>query len=122
MQLEDIKTEPDKENNYPISPALEYLKENRCALCTIEKLADMCFLSPSRFRFLFKKHTGLSPITYKNQLIVEKAAQALLLQRDKSIEQISEEYGFESVIYFRRLFKKTTGKTPAEYRKKEALI
>lgn len=120
--ISDIKINSKKEHNNPISPALNYLKNNCSAVCTIEALADLCFLSPSRFHYLFKKYTGLSPITYKNELIIRKAAQMLLLDRKKSVEEISEECGFESVIYFRRLFKKITGRTPSEYRKNKTLI
>ena len=36
---------------------------------------------------------------------------------DLSIENISEQVGFESAAYFRRVFKKVTGKSPREYRK-----
>ena len=40
----------------------------------------------------------------------------LLFDKNKSIEEISNEFGFDSPIYFRRVFKKLTGKTPTEYR------
>ena len=120
--FEDIKLIPIKENDNPILPALTYLNTNTSAHTTIEDLASMCFMSPSRFHFLFKKHTGLSPIVYKNNVLIQKAAEALLFEKGKSIEEISEQYGFESVIYFRRLFKKATKKTPSEYRKEDILL
>ena len=120
--ISDIEINRKKENNNPVSPAIEYLKANSSAPCTIERLADLCFLSPSRFHYLFKKHTGRTPIAYKNEILIRKAAQAITLKKDKSIESISEEYGFDSVIYFRRLFKRMTGKTPLEYRKDNSLL
>ena len=108
--------------NSSISPALAFLENNYTEHCSVEELASLCFLSPSRFYYLFKQHTGYSPIVYKNRLTVQRVAQTLLLEKDKSVESISDEYGFESPIYFRRLFKKITGKTPTQYRKEETLL
>ena len=105
-----------------IMPAVIYLENNFVKECKIEYLASLCFLSPSRFFYLFKKNVGCSPIAYKNKIAIQKASQALILHKDKSIENIAFEYGFESPVYFRRLFKKLTGKTPSEYRKEEQLI
>ena len=100
----------------------EYLENNYDAHCTVEGLAGLCFLSPSRFFYHFKKETGLSPIAYKNQVCIRHATQTLLLEKHKSIEEVSEEYGFESAVYFRRLFKSVTGKTPTQYRNEETLL
>lgn len=105
-----------------VTPAIVYLENNYTKACKVEELAALCCLSPSRFFYLFKKHVGCSPITYKNSIAIQKAAQSLLLYSDKSIETIAYENGFESPIYFRRVFKKRTGKTPSQYRKEQRLI
>ena len=105
-----------------ITPAVIYLQQNYAKNCKIDHLASLCYLSESRFFYLFKKQIGCSPITYKNKIAIQKVAQALLLHKEKSIETIAFEYGFESPIYFRRLFKKLIGKTPSQYRKEEQLI
>ncbi|MBQ8290984.1 MAG: helix-turn-helix domain-containing protein [Clostridia bacterium] len=105
-----------------ITPAVIYLQHNYAKNCKIDYLASLCYLSQSRFFYLFKKQIGCSPITYKNKIAIQKAAQALLLYKDKSIETIAFEYGFESPIYFRRLFKRLTEKTPSQYRKENHLI
>lgn len=105
-----------------IAPALSYLEKHFIEHCSISKLAKLCFLSESRFYYLFKKQTGCSPIVYKNKITIQHAAQALLLHKEASVEKIAYEFGFESPIYFRRLFKNILGKTPSEYRKEEKLI
>ncbi len=48
---------------------------------------------------------------------ISRAQRILSDPPDASIEEISERLGFETAIYFRRLFKAQTGKTPCEYRK-----
>jgi YesN/AraC family two-component response regulator len=70
---------------------------------------------------LYKQQTGYSPIAYKNRLAIQNASHALLLENN-SVEAVSEEYGFESPIYFRRLFKKILGTTPTAYRKQAKLM
>jgi AraC-like DNA-binding protein len=105
-----------------IAPALLYLENNSTQPCTVEQLAQLCYLSPSRLFYLFKKQMGCTPITYKNKITIQKIAQELILHKDKSIAHIAREYGFESTIYFTRLFKKITGKTPSQFRKDETLM
>ncbi len=117
IKVLDIKTKAKQ-----ISPALIYLENNYTSIIKVEDLASMCFLSPSRFFYLFKEQTGCSPIAYKNKIAIQHATKTLILEKSKSIETIAFEYGFESAIYFRRLFKQLTGKTPTEYRKQVTLI
>ena len=99
-----------------LSPAIDYLEKNFNKPCTVEQLATLCFLSPSRFFYLFKKLMGCSPITYKNKLAIQKSMQILSLDKNTNIEEVAFQCGFTCPIYFRRLFKKTTDKTPSEYR------
>ncbi|WP_162162927.1 AraC family transcriptional regulator [Gorillibacterium massiliense] len=47
-------------------------------------------------------------------------AKALLLQTEKPVTEIAERTGFTNSSYFHRMFKKTTGVTPAEFRKANA--
>lgn len=117
-----IKTLPPKPTTKVIIPAIEYLENNFNKPVTIEHLASLCFLSPSRFYFLFKKHTGFSPIVYKNQLAITKASRELISNKDESILDIANANGFTSLIYFERLFKKITGKSPSEYRKTKLFL
>ena len=65
---------------------------------------------------------GVSPIVYKNRLSIQSAAQELLYNKDESIANISKKYGFSSLVYFEQLFKKTTGKSPSQYRKENQLL
>ncbi|MBQ8233914.1 MAG: helix-turn-helix transcriptional regulator, partial [Lachnospiraceae bacterium] len=84
---------------------------------SIENLADISTMSVSRFFPNFKKAMGVTAIEYLNHYRVSKAIILLMNDSDLSIENISEQVGFESAAYFRRVFKKVTGKSPREYRK-----
>ena len=119
--LYKVKTEEKKEINPSIKPAILYIETYYNKPCKVQELANLCYLSPSRFFYLFKKYIGCSPIVYKNKVAIQKAACDLLLNKNISIEQVAYENGFSNPIYFRRLFKKITGKTPSQYRKQTYL-
>lgn len=120
--LGEMQAEPIKAVNKTISPALNYIEQNYTKPISVTKLASLCYLSPSRFHYLFKQQMGVSPIVYKNQLAIQHSARDLLYHADASIHEISEIHGFTSIIYFERLFKKIIGKSPSLYRKENKLL
>ncbi len=98
-----------------ISSAMEFIRTNYNVDFTIEQLADMCHLSPSRFHYLFKKSVGMTAIDYKNKVKTDIAMQ-MLISTAMSVEQISDKLNFNSSIYFRRVFKKFAGMSATQYR------
>jgi len=119
--LKSAYTFPNKQVTKSIIPAISYIENNYLKPISIEHLASLCFISPSRFHFLFKQQIGVSPIVYKNQILIQHAAQELLRNKDESIANISKHYNFSNVIYFERLFKKIMGKSPSQYKKENIL-
>jgi transcriptional regulator GlxA family with amidase domain len=79
------------------------------------RLAEHAGLSDRTFVRRFKAATGRMPATYLQALRVE-AAKAMLERDDRPIQSISSEVGYDDVAFFRELFKRTTGMTPAQYR------
>jgi YesN/AraC family two-component response regulator len=70
---------------------------------------------------MFLKETGLSPTEYMNNLRIEKAKKLLTdNSQESSISDIAEQCGIKDPFYFSRIFKKFTGDTPSEYRRKVA--
>nr|WP_254444456.1 helix-turn-helix domain-containing protein [Ruegeria sp. HKCCA6707] len=65
----------------------------------------------------FRAATGYSPKDYVQSLRVEEAKQFLEMD-DHSVEAVSEAVGYSDSRAFRRLFKKMTGLSPAEYRRR----
>ena len=99
-----------------IAPAVQYLKENCATRTSVEKLAKLCNLSVSGLYIYFKKELGCTPVQYKNNLLIQRAAQ-LLLDGELSVEETARKLGFSSMAYFRSLFKNLTGKLPKEFKK-----
>lgn len=84
---------------------------------SVDELAAMCSLSTSYFYSLFKSIMGTTPIEYKNLAALRRAKQMMLSTPSLSIEEVSEQAGFASSSYFRRVFFEHTAITPREYKK-----
>lgn len=70
----------------------------------------------SKFRKLFKHYTGISLGQYRLQHQLRKASDALV-DSHSSIQEICDEFGFQSVQYFSRIFKQKYGRTPGSFRR-----
>lgn len=62
-----------------------------------------------------RTQTGIPVSLYIQQQIIAEA-QRLLGTSSRSVKEICYELGYDSTIYFSRLFKKVTGTTPLEFR------
>ena len=84
----------------------------------IEDLCKEVNMSETLLTTCFKNTTGKTIIEYINCLRIDKAKQ-LLAETDMRITDISYELGFNDGAYFNRVFKKTVGTSPNEYRKQK---
>ena len=99
-----------------ISNIRQYITEHYTEKILLE---NICFLFGTNKTTLckkFKNEYGTTIFNYINNLKV-KEAKALLRENKLSVTEISEKLGFNSIHYFCRLFKKTTGQSPKEYTK-----
>lgn len=96
----------------------DYLLSDRprqLGLPTVSYCADKVFLSPNYFGDLIKKETGKTAQEYIQLKIIDRAKQ-LLAEGILSVNEIAEELGFKYSTHFTRLFKKSVGISPTEYR------
>lgn len=83
----------------------------------VEGMTRAAALPERSFARRFRKATGCSPIEYVHGVRIEYAKQALE-ESDESVEEICRRCGYEDSSFFRRLFKRATSLTPADYRRK----
>jgi len=84
------------------------------------KLADIAnfvYLSPSYFTKVFRQEVRTSPINYLLKVRIDKSKE-MLSTTDMNIGEVSSAVGFSSHQRFNEIFKKNTGMTPSEYRKR----
>ena len=95
--------------------AIEYIENNYNKDISVSTLAKLCKCSESGFFKMFKNSTGVTPVSYKQNVMIQHSLE-LLAHTNLSIEEISTRVGFSSSNYFRTVFFKLTGKTPKELR------
>ena len=95
---------------------LQYIKEHYQHPITVRELADACHFSEYYFMRFFKQYMNMTCVEYLNQYRMEIAA-GKLSGSGESITEIALDAGFNNISYFNRVFKKSFGMTPKEYRK-----
>ena len=83
---------------------------------SVEELAQLVNLSPSRFHQIFREATGLPPATYLRQLRIRHARE-LLENSFLSIKEIRTKVGFPAQSHFVRHFKRAYGIPPTQHRR-----
>ncbi|WP_083963736.1 helix-turn-helix domain-containing protein [Spirochaeta cellobiosiphila] len=99
----------------PLMDVMYYMDQNLNRKITLEDLASLVNLTPSRLSHLFKERTGRSPIDYFLRLKVD-AACYLLESHDYVNKELATLFGFSDEYHFSKIFKKKTGISPKDYR------
>lgn len=106
------KTEIQKQ----MEKAVRFFHENLANNIEVETYARELHMSTCWFIRCFKEYSGMPPGRYLTDIRIKKAKE-LLESTDYSIGEIGGIIGYENPLYFSRIFKKTAGVSPAEYRK-----
>jgi len=99
----------------PIQKVVAAIDFDLTANLTLSSLAAMQNISPSYLSALFKQEVGKTLTDYVNSKRIERAMQLLETTR-LQVQTVAQNCGILDVHYFSKIFKKTTGMTPKEYR------
>lgn len=99
-----------------VDTAIAHIEQHFAEPLVIDDLCRLCHCSRSSLFELFKKRTGVSPIIYKHNLMIQHALD-MLAHTDLTVDEVSQKTGFSSSNYFRTVFRKMTGKSPKEVKK-----
>ena len=111
---------PGTDREDSLSPKLlsvrQYLEEHYMEKISLEQLSSRFFISKYHLSREYKKHYG---ITIGNDLTARRLSHAKSLLRfsDGSIEGIATACGFSDAGYFIKVFRRSEGMTPLEYRR-----
>ena len=115
---ENERKRPNYSPDSGIKKAADYIHCHfRSEQIEISHLAEMCSVSETYFRKLFKLHYEMSPKRYIIGLRLETAAQ-LLQSQLYSVAEVCERSGFVDAKYFAKLFKSRYGCSPKQYQKR----
>lgn len=97
-----------------IKPATDYIKQNLCIPVYISELAERCGISTVHLRRLFKSALGVSPVKYRNTLLMRYACE-LLQSSGMNVSETADILGFPDIYTFSQAFKKEVGVSPKKY-------
>ena len=97
--------------------AQRWIADNYAIAAPVAEMVRRSRLSSRTFKRRFRAATGETTISYVQRIRVERAKRALETG-SAPIEEISWAVGYEDPASFRRLFKRVTGLTPGEYRRR----
>ncbi len=96
--------------------AVTLLRKNIGKKMTVDEIAAKCFVSASKIKKVFSKYVSCGVMEYFTALKMTEARKKLAY--GKSVSFVSEYLGYSNQFYFSTVFKKETGMTPSEFRKK----
>ncbi len=92
-----------------------YILQHYQNALTLEEVAAEAHLTPQAFCRYFKKHTGVTFVTFLNEMRINQACKKLTAGEYDSIATIAYNCGFNSITNFNRVFKSVAGDSPKEY-------
>ena len=98
-----------------VNHAIKYIEKNYSNEILIDDICAELNINKCYFCSMFKKEIGLTFINYLNNYKIEKSKE-LLKNPNLSLLDISLSVGYNNQSYFSTVFKKTTSKTPLEFR------
>lgn len=96
----------------------EVIKKNCRQHRDVKFYAEQFHLSPKHFSTMIKKETGYSLGHWVHLYVISEAKMLLKTEANASLQEISDTLGFPDLPTFSRYFKRETGMTPSDFKKK----
>lgn len=104
--------------NEPALKIIKYIHNNYSNYdLSLDDISKNTFLTPAYICVIFKDYTGKTVNKYISEHRIKKAKE-LIKNPDIKMSDIAQEVGFRDGNYFAKIFKKETGCSPTEYRRK----
>lgn len=101
-----------------LAKSIRFVRENACKGIDVNAIAKAAGMSRRALEKKFVEQVGRTPLEEVQEIRFRRVRQ-LLLETDYVLPQIAELAGFQYQEYLVRFFKKRTGMTPGEFRRKK---
>lgn len=102
--------------NVVVQQICTYVIQNVENKITMNDISESLYLSKNYIGDIFKEETGVTVGEYITGIKMERAKR-LIVEGELKNYEIAEKLAYKDVEYFSKLFKKTTGQTPKEFKK-----
>lgn len=102
-----------------VQKAVQALHADCARQWTLDALASHAGLSRTSLAERFRKTMGNTPLNYLRTVRMQKAMGALS-NSERSLEQIAQEVGYQDAFSFSKVFKRTLGLAPRDFRRQDA--
>ena len=118
LEARGVPQTQEDEVQGPAREVCAYLRTHYAeSALTVHSVAEMFGFNPNYFSQMFRKATGEKLTTYLTRIRIEQACR-LLREGGLSVGEVGARVGYPEYFYFAKVFKKQTGVTISEYRKK----
>lgn len=114
--MENEQTNLQKDQIGRINNAIHFIESNLLEKLSLQTIAEKAYFSPFHFHRIFSLVVGETVNNFITRKRIEKSAEFLIHQKNKSITEVSEVLGFSSLSSFSRAFKKFYGMSPSEFK------
>lgn len=114
--MEQVKRERKEGISRPIKCMKNYIREHYAENLSLDEIVGSAELSNAYGSSIFKKETGMTITNYLIQVRMEEA-QKLIRETSLTVNEIAYKVGYNDTRYFSKLFIKTVGIKPIDYRK-----
>ena len=114
--VSEVKEKPVVKKERVITGITKYMKEHLSEEVSLHILSEEFHLNSQYISQLFKNEIGVNFLTYLTNIRMEHAKK-LLLSTSLSIAEVSEQSGYGDYRVFTKVFKKSEGITPSQYRR-----
>jgi len=102
----------------PIRQVLRLMHGNLGHAWTLDELGQQVGLSRSALAERFRSAMGDTPLNHLRTLRMQKAMQ-LLAETRQTLEQVAQAVGYQDAFGFSKVFKRTTGQSPRQFREQD---
>ncbi|GGD75862.1 AraC family transcriptional regulator [Paenibacillus nasutitermitis] len=95
---------------------IRYLSAQYAEPVSIERMAETMGYNRAYLSRVFKRHTGMTPVTFLLKLRLDKARQLLRERQELTTQQIAASVGLQDPLYFSKQFRRYYGLSPSAYR------
>ncbi len=107
----------NSQNALVMAHVRRYLEDNYMFDISLDSVGEILHISPAYLSAQFKKYQKMNFLDCLTELRIN-AAKELLADPFRSSAEVASMVGYEDASYFARAFKKRTGETPTQYRKR----